>query len=306
MGVENMSKGVAIVGVHGVAAHPRYEFQDQVAGDLCMRLNERDGEKTWKVEVVNPKDVLKEGTDDPLPTTTRIMHAGDDIDEPKRDFFDVIEAYWSPIDKGATNWFSVLMWIFQSVFAPFNTTARVESPFAKQFFDYGFIGGALVVAFVLFAVSITEVWLSAIHVLNITGLINNSTVGQAINVLNANAAAPGGARIKIVVWIFVGILGAISRRSGARGDCENVDATQGAAGESRVDLAPGACDRDRGRAWRRHDLRDGGREVSERLDGLVRRRVAGRDLPRLSNRLRTADRLHRRFLWGRANLYDAR
>ncbi len=202
-----MSKGVAIVGVHGVASHPRYEFQDQVAGDLCMRLNERDGKKTWKIEVVNPKDVLKEGTDDPLPTTTRVMQAGDDIDEPERDFFDVIEAYWSPIDKGATNWLSVLMWIFRSVFAPFNTTARVESPFAKQFFDFGFIGGALVAAFILFAVSITAVWLSAIHVLNITGLINNSTVGQAINVLNANAAAPGGARIKIVVWIFVGILG---------------------------------------------------------------------------------------------------
>lgn len=208
MGVENVSQGVAIVAVHGVDSHPRYEFQDQVAGDLCMRLNERDGENTWKIEVVNPKDVLQSGTDDPLPTTTRIIHVGDDVDEPKKTFFDVIEAYWSPIDKGATNWFSILGWILQSVFAPFNTTARVESPFAKQFFDYGFIGGALVVAFILFGISITEVWLSAIHVLDITGLINNSTVGQAINVLNANATAPGGARIKIVVWIFVGAFGA--------------------------------------------------------------------------------------------------
>ena len=208
MGVENVSKGIAIVAVHGVDSHPRYEFQDQVASDLCMRLNQRDGDETWKIEVVNPTNVLESGTDDPLPTTTRVMHGGDDIDEPKRDFFDVIEAYWSPIDKGATNWLSVLMWILRSVFTPFNTTARVEAPFLKQCFDYGFIGGALVVAFILFGISVTAVWLSAIHVLTITGLMNNSTVGQAITALDANAAAPGGARIKIIVWIFVGIVGA--------------------------------------------------------------------------------------------------
>ena len=199
---------VAIVAVHGVASHPRYEFQDQVAGDLCARLNERDGKDTWELAVINPRGVLEPGQDDPLPTTSRILHPGDDFDEPKQTFFDVIEAYWSPIDKGATNWFLVLMWILNSVFAPFNTTARIEAPFRKQFFDYGFIGGALVIAFVLFAISITAVWLTSIQVLTITGLMTHSSVGEAITVLNTNASAPGGARIKIVVWLLVGIAGA--------------------------------------------------------------------------------------------------
>lgn len=209
MGVEDVSKGVAIVAVHGVDAHPRYEFQDQVAGDLCMRLNERDGEgkQIWTLSVINPRNVLQRGEDDPRPTITRVCKLGDDYDDPKKDFYDVIEAYWSPIDKGATNWLWVLMWIWRSVFVPLNTTARIDAPFAKQFFDYSFIGGALVLAFVLFAISVTEVWLTGIHVLDITGLISNSTVGQAINVLNANASAPGGARIKIIVWILVGIVG---------------------------------------------------------------------------------------------------
>jgi hypothetical protein len=200
---------VAIVAVHGVDTHPRYEFQDQVAGDLCARLNQRAGKKKlWTLEVINPHGVLPPETDDPLPTTSRVRLASDDGDEPKQSFYDVIEAYWSPIDKGATNWLSVLMWIFNAVFAPFNTVARVEAPFAKQFFDYGFIGGALVIAFVLFALSVTAVWLSAVHVLTITGLLTQSSVGQAITVLNANASAPGGARIKIVVWLLIGTLGA--------------------------------------------------------------------------------------------------
>jgi pimeloyl-ACP methyl ester carboxylesterase len=209
MGVEAVKEAerVAIVAVHGVAAHPRYEFQDQVAGDLCRRLNERDGDQTWTFSVINPRGVLESGEDDPRPTISRICHLGDDYDDPKQSFYDVIEAYWSPIDKGATNWFSVLVWILRSVFAPLNTVARVQASLWKQAFDYTFIGGALIIAFVLFGVSLTAVWLSAIHVLNVTGLINNATVGQAINVLNANAVAPGGARIKIVVWIFVGIFG---------------------------------------------------------------------------------------------------
>jgi hypothetical protein len=199
---------VAIVAVHGVASHPRYEFQDQVAGDLCMRLNEREGKKAWTLDVVNPRGVLEPGQDDPLPTTSRVRRVGDDLLEPKQTFYDVIEAYWSPIDKGATNWLSVLMWILNSVFAPFNTVARVEAPFAKQFFDYGFIGGALVLAFVLFGLSISAVWLAATQVLTITGLVSHASVGDAITALNANASAPGGARIKIVVWLLVGIAGA--------------------------------------------------------------------------------------------------
>ena len=210
MGVENVNEPqrVAIVAVHGVAPHPRYEFQDEVAGDLCARLNERDGAPRWELRVINPRGVLQPGQDDPHPTISRVLQAGDDERSPQRSFFDVIEAYWSPIDKGATNWVWVLGWILRSVFVPFNTVARIRAPWTKQVFDYSFIGGALVIAFVLFGLSLTAVWLSAVNVLTITGLIAHSSVGEAITVLNGNAAAPGGGSVKIVVWLFVGIAGA--------------------------------------------------------------------------------------------------
>jgi len=209
MDVEDVSKSekVALVVVHGVAPHPRYEFQDEVAGDLCTRMNERDGTDTWTIDVINPAHVLHEGEEDPVPTTTRVRRTDDDGPEPAARFFDVIEAYWSPIDKGATNWFLVVLWILRTVFAPFNTVARVQAPVSKQVFDYGFIGGTLVIAFGLFFLSLSELWQSALRILTITGLIEQSSVGQAISILNTNAEVPGGAPVKIVVWVLVGLTG---------------------------------------------------------------------------------------------------
>jgi hypothetical protein len=208
MGVEDVSERVAIVAVHGVAPHPRYEFQDQVSGLLCSRLNERDGAGTWTLDVVNPTGVLEPGTDDPLPTTSRVVQIGDTLLEPKGTFYDVIEAYWSPIDKGETNWFWVLQWILRSVFAPFNTTARIHAPFAKQVFDFAFIGGALLISFVLFGVSLVTVWQSALRITAITGLTKRSSVGEALGALSQNVTSPTGHPIVVVVWLVVGIAGA--------------------------------------------------------------------------------------------------
>ena len=196
---------VAVVCVHGVAAHPRYEFQDQVAGDLCSRLNERAADTSWKTVVINPSNVLEPGTDDPRPTVTRVCRA--DEDGPAT-YFDVTEAYWSPLDKGSTNWLFVLSWLFRTVFAPFNTAARIEAPFAKQFFDYGFIGGALVLTFGLFGLSIYAAWRSLNSILTITGLFRQSTVGQAFGVLNSTVNTPSGQPVAVVLWLLVGIVGA--------------------------------------------------------------------------------------------------
>lgn len=200
---------VAIVAVHGVAPHPRYEFQDQVSGLLCRRLNERDGEGAWTVDVIDPSNVLPKGEDDPLPTISRVRRCDDDKHAPMRTHYDVTEAYWSPIDKGATNWFWVVQWIFRTVFAPFNTVARIKASIGKQIFDYTFIGTALVAAFALFFLSLTGVWLSFVRVLSITGLFKNGSIGAAVTVLNSNAAEPTtGVPIKIGVWLIVGIIGA--------------------------------------------------------------------------------------------------
>ncbi len=198
----------ALVVVHGVDRHPRYEFQDECAGDLSRRLNEADGGDDWVIDVVNPGNVLHPGEDDPRPTISRVHHKDDDPVDPKATYFDVMEAYWSAIDKGRTNWLSVIAWIFRVVFTPFNTTARLNASTQKQFFDYFYIGGALALSFALFFVSITAVWQSFLRILGVTGILRKTGAGDVLSALNGNANAPGGVPIKIVVWLFVGFVGA--------------------------------------------------------------------------------------------------
>ncbi len=199
---------VAIVCVHGVAPHPRYEFQDQVSSIFCQRLNEQTGEGRYVVDVLNPGNVLGHGTEDPLPTISRVHRKSDaDPANPDDSYFDVMEAYWSPISKGRTSWLSVVNWILRIVFVPLNTTARYHATWQKQFFDYGYIGGALLLAFALFVVSITAAWQSFLTVIDVTGLLHHPAQ-EFINTLNTSANAPGGVPVKIVVWLFVGVIGA--------------------------------------------------------------------------------------------------
>lgn len=199
---------VAIVVVHGVAAHPRYEFQDQVSGLLTERLNRSAGRDDWTVDVVNPPGSVAPGADQPRPTISRVHRSNDSAGDPKHAFFDVIEAYWSPIDKGKTNWFLILRWLLRSTFAPLNTTARYIASFPKQFFDYGFIGGSLVLAFVLFGISIAYVWQSLSTILHITGIIQTTTSAGVLDALNANVSTTVGLPLKVVAWLLVGIVGA--------------------------------------------------------------------------------------------------
>ncbi len=203
------ARRVAVVCVHGVAPHPRYEFQDQVSGLLCDHLNDACGNAgAWVIDVVNPGNMLDHGSEEPLPTISRVHRRSDeDPTSPDGSFFDVIEAYWSPISKGGTNWLWVVNWILKVVFVPLNTTASYNATWQKQFFDYGYIGGALFLAFALFFISLTAVWQSFVRVLTVTGLIKNTSANDIINTLNANANVPGFVPIKIGVWLFVGIIG---------------------------------------------------------------------------------------------------
>ncbi|MDP9025530.1 MAG: hypothetical protein M3N13_09175 [Candidatus Eremiobacteraeota bacterium] len=198
---------IALVVVHGVDRHPRYAFQDECAGDLSKRLNEADRSDTWVIDVINPGHVLPPGEDDPRPTISRVHHKDDDPTNPKGTYFDVMEAYWSAIDKGRTNWLFVVAWVLRVVFVPFNTTARLNSSTQKQIFDYCYIGGALALSFGLFFVSITAAWQAFLQILGATGILRSSAAGDVLLALNANANAPGGVPVKIVVWLFVGFLG---------------------------------------------------------------------------------------------------
>lgn len=197
---------VALVVVHGVAAHPRYEFQDQCAGLLREHLNVRDGDDAWRVDIINPGNVLAVGEEDPHPTISRV-HRSDDAERPDGAHFDVMEAYWSPIPKRRTNWLSLVNWLLRIVFVPFNTTARYDASWRKQLFDYAFIGGTLALAFALFVLSLSGVWESFVHVVAVTGIFRRADAGSVIAALNANASL-AGVPIKVGAWVLVGIVGA--------------------------------------------------------------------------------------------------
>jgi hypothetical protein len=178
---------IAILAVHGVIPQQRYAFQDQVAtalrdqlnaaagidtgaaagsgtrgpvvsrrgagpaGDSMMRGSEPAG--AWRMDVVFP-DVSAAAKDDPVaaesPSIVRV-HRGDTsaLDPGDDDVYDVIEAYWSPIDKGKTNAASVLTWLLATVFQPANTTARYEGWWTKGLSDLTYT--LLIVAFGLAA-----------------------------------------------------------------------------------------------------------------------------------------------------------
>jgi hypothetical protein len=144
-------KRIAVVAVHGVLAHARYTFQDQVAQALLGQLGD-----AWTAAVVFPKtetpltDPLKLAIEE-SPTIVRLYQKEDNAEHPERTFFDVREAYWSPLDKGKTNAASVSSWLLRTVFAPLNDTARyVERP-QKAAWDIVFVGGAIVLALLAFA-----------------------------------------------------------------------------------------------------------------------------------------------------------
>lgn len=157
-----MNQHVGIVVVHGVMPHPRYEIQDQTAQALAGALTKHrppGAGESWAVDVLNPaptssKPPSPPPTYDPKTTISRVRLTNAMGEVPGTDVFDVLEAYWSPLDKNKTNWTSVLSWLLSTIFVPANTTARYMASWNKTCFDIGYvlaaaaIGiGALLLAF---------------------------------------------------------------------------------------------------------------------------------------------------------------
>ncbi len=155
------SQHVGIVVVHGVIPHPRYAIQDQTAAELVLRLNQRDNSagspNAWVVDVLNPPPahpLASPPSPPPSPpasvvpkTTLSRVHRATAPGAPSDgDVFDVVEAYWSPLDKNKTTYRSVLAWLLRTVFTPLNTTARYMASWSKSGFDIGYVGLAALLA----------------------------------------------------------------------------------------------------------------------------------------------------------------
>jgi hypothetical protein len=144
---------IAIVAVHGVIPQIRHGFQDEVAATLCDALNKQHNGKTWAMTVVLPRNRTSDASD--IPTIARVHVATDAADAPQEDFFDVHEAFWSPIDKGKTTLPKVLTWLLTTVFLPFNDFASYRERPGKVCWDICYIGTAI-------AIGITALVLAAL------------------------------------------------------------------------------------------------------------------------------------------------
>lgn len=98
-------------------------MQDHCAENLSTQLGTLTG-KAWSCDVWEPPNPVGNTTYVPTRSVTRVHEANDPADDPQRDCYDVIEGYWSPLDKGKTTASSVIAWILRSVFIPLNTAAR--------------------------------------------------------------------------------------------------------------------------------------------------------------------------------------
>ncbi|HEY1682151.1 MAG TPA: hypothetical protein VGF98_10980 [Candidatus Tumulicola sp.] len=155
---EDANEAIAVIVVHGVMPHPRYEIQDFAASNLLKELQVDPywGQgRTWKSSVYNRPDPKVEKSYMPKPTISRVQTVG--IDAEPTPYFDVIESYWSPLDKGKTSFISVAAWLLRSVFVPLNTSAHYAARFWKTVYDFGLIfsGIIAVVAFLLGALLAT-------------------------------------------------------------------------------------------------------------------------------------------------------
>lgn len=143
----------AVVAVHGVCPHPRYEIQDDFAEQLRAALNARKYlGHSWSMAVQWP--TIQNSAPDPSnvrATALRIAADADNPANPQADTFDIFEGYWSPIDKNQTTSISVLAWLLRSLFAPLNGYARLWAKPAKTIFDVGYLCVALLLVAVALA-----------------------------------------------------------------------------------------------------------------------------------------------------------
>ena len=147
----NVAK-TAVVVVHGIHPTPRFEIQDLYATQLLRRLNGDAGGLAWKLNILWPAIANPDAQPgDVHATALRICQKDDNADEPASSFFDIFEAYWSPIDKNQTTLQKVLAWLADAIFVPLNASAKLYSGTGKVLFDLVLVLSVLTASLVLLA-----------------------------------------------------------------------------------------------------------------------------------------------------------
>lgn len=132
---------IGVVAIHGIAPHPRYEIQDEFAEALETRLNEVQGAGTWELSSDFLPFTKPNDPESVRVTLNRVASSNHAIDHA----IDVIEAYWSPIDKGRTNVLSVAGWALKTIFMPLNNAAKFPGAPWKALFDITYLMVAMLI-----------------------------------------------------------------------------------------------------------------------------------------------------------------
>lgn len=161
---DTLARSTAIVVVHGVQPTPQYAFQDQVATALCTQLQNGGGSGApWTVDVIEPKTPPVPPGKPPNPTVTRVHRADRTFVRPAAEYYDVIEAYWSPLDKVPLSFVAVLGWLLNTLLTPINSTAYLHGG-KKTRFDAAFVAGAVTTAGVLLALTVWALYVALIAI----------------------------------------------------------------------------------------------------------------------------------------------
>ncbi|HEX3467285.1 MAG TPA: hypothetical protein VHT05_04335 [Candidatus Elarobacter sp.] len=128
---------VGIFVVHGIAPHPRYEIQDQFSVALQGALNASNAARQWTLTSEYQPLTVANNPEQVRATVDRLSNGADNLE--------VVEGYWSPIDKGRTTPTSVAAWLLKSLFVPLNNRAKYPGWFGKACFDIVYVVSALLI-----------------------------------------------------------------------------------------------------------------------------------------------------------------
>jgi hypothetical protein len=149
-----MNQGkTAVVVIHGIHPTARYEIQDLFGTQLLRRLNETQPDPKWTLNILWPKIAKEDAEPADVHATALRICRDENPDDPKTPYFDIFEAYWSPIDKNQTTLGKVLAWLADGIFVPLNASAKLYSSTKKVLFDLGMLVAVLAISLVLLAVA---------------------------------------------------------------------------------------------------------------------------------------------------------
>lgn len=208
----------AVVVVHGVIPHPPYDMQDQCAANLAKQLREQT-KADWVYDVWEPPNAAAENSWTPLRSVTRVYDCHNrtvTAASATGEYYDVIEAYWSPLDKGKTTAVRVIVWILSAAFLPLNTAARYIASAQKKRFDIAYVSGALALAL---AALLGSLWFAALSLATVAHAVTTTdnpvtNVGAALWDLISVTSIEGLPTLAkvltpvVIAWTAVGFVGA--------------------------------------------------------------------------------------------------